>query len=240
DLVLYNGLMLEGKMASALNKISKRKRVRAVADAVPKESLMVPEGEEGHADPHLWMDVSLWKQVSILIRNELTELDPSGSDYFADRCKTYVEKLEKLHAYATSAITGVPNQQRLLVTAHDAFQYMGRAYGFEVRGIQGISTESEAGIADVNALVDLLVSRNVQAIFVETSVSDKNVRALIEGAAARGHTVTIGGTLYSDAMGPAQTYEGTYIGMIDHNVTVIASALGGSVPEKGLNQKLNR
>jgi manganese/zinc/iron transport system substrate-binding protein len=132
----------------------------------------------------------------------------------------------------------VPPDARVLVTAHDAFNYFGQAYGFEVVGIQGISTESEAGLNRVGELVDLLVDRQVRAVFVESSVSDRNVRALIEGAAARGHEVTIGGELYSDAMGEPGSYEGTYLGMIDHNVTVIAGALGAEVPERGMDGRL--
>lgn len=240
DLVFYNGLLLEGRMSSALDKISSKKRVRAVGDAIDHDRLIVPDGQDGHPDPHIWMDVALWKRASELIRDELVRLLPSKAEDFKARCAAYAKELDRLDTYARHAVESVPKQQRLLVTAHDAFHYMGRAYGFDVRGIQGISTESEAGIADVNALVDLLVERNVEAIFVETSVSDKNVRALIEGAAARGHDVSIGGTLFSDAMGAARTYEGTYVGMIDHNVTVIAEALGGKVPRKGLNERLTR
>jgi len=121
----------------------------------------------------------------------------------------------------------IPPDQRVLVTAHDAFRYMGRAYGLEVRGIQGVSTESEAGLRDVETLIRFIVDRNIPAIFVETSVAYKNVRALIEGARARGHDLRIGGELFSDAMGQPGTYQGTYIGMIDHNVTTIVNALGG-------------
>jgi len=135
-------------------------------------------------------------------------------------------------------LASVPADSRVLVTAHDAFNYFGSAYGYEVVGIQGISTESEAGLNRIETLVDMLVDRNIKAVFVESSVSDRNVRALIEGAAAQGHEVKIGGTLYSDAMGQPGTYEGTYIGMIDHNVTTIARALGGNAPESGMNDRL--
>jgi manganese/zinc/iron transport system substrate-binding protein len=132
----------------------------------------------------------------------------------------------------------VPVDRRVLVTAHDAFNYFGRRYGFEVVGIQGLSTESEAGVRDIERLVDLLVSRQIPAVFVESTVSERNIRALIDGAGARGHAVTIGGSLFSDAMGAPGTYEGTYIGMIDHNVTTIARALGGDAPARGMNGRL--
>ena len=136
-------------------------------------------------------------------------------------------------------IASIPEDQRVLITAHDAFNYMGRAYGLEVKGIQGISTESEAGVKDIENLIDFLVANNIPAVFVETSVSDKNVRALVEGARARGHDLKIGGSLFSDAMGVSGTYEGTYEGMLDHNATVIAQALGGTPPPQGLNGKLS-
>ena len=146
--------------------------------------------------------------------------------------------MKKLDDYAKKSVATIPASQRVLVTAHDAFNYFGRAYGIKVTGIPGISTESEAGVQDINKLVDQIVQNKIPAIFVETSVSDKNVRAIIEGAKTRGWKLTIGGTLFSDAMGAAGTYEGTYVGMIDHNVTVITRALGGQAPERGLNGKL--
>jgi len=145
----------------------------------------------------------------------------------------HLTELEKLGAYAQTSLATIPEGSRVLITAHDAFNYFGKAYGFEVVGIQGISTESEAGLKRISELVDLLVEREIGAVFVESSVSDRNIRALIEGAASRGHTVRIGGELFSDAMGPAGTYEGTYLGMIDHNATIITRALGGEAPEKG-------
>ena len=145
----------------------------------------------------------------------------------------HLEAVNKLGRYAKQVLATVPNESRVLLTAHDAFNYFGRAYGFEVIGIQGISTESEAGLKRIRELVDLLVQKKIGAVFVESSVSDRNVRALIEGAAAREHKVIIGGELFSDAMGPDGSYEGTYIGMIDHNVTTIARALGGDAPERG-------
>jgi manganese/zinc/iron transport system substrate-binding protein len=145
-----------------------------------------------------------------------------------------------LDAYARESIGSIPEGQCVLVTAHDAFNYLGRAYGLEVRGIQGLSTESEAGVQDIEKLIELLAKRRIPAIFVETSVADKNVRALVEGAKARGHKVVVGGELFSDAMGEPGTYEGTYIGMIDHNVTTITRALGGKAPERGMKGRLKR
>jgi manganese/zinc/iron transport system substrate-binding protein len=145
-----------------------------------------------------------------------------------------------LGAYAKRVLASVSPERRVLISAHDAFKYFGAAYGFEVEGIQGISTESEAGLNRIGALVEFIVSRKIGAIFVESSVSDRNIRALIEGAAARGHKVAMGGELFSDAMGPEGSYEGTYLGMIDHNVTTIARALGGDAPKLGMVGKLSR
>jgi len=173
-----------------------------------------------------------------VVADAMATFDPPNKDDYLSNAKQYLEQLQQLNEYAKRAIASIPKEQRLLVTAHDAFNYMSRAYGIEVLGIQGISTESEAGIKDINRIVDILVDRKIPSVFIESSVSDKNVKALIEGAASRGHRVTIGGELYSDAMGPPGTYEGTYIGMIDHNVTVIATALNGSVPKTGMQGKL--
>jgi manganese/zinc/iron transport system substrate-binding protein len=168
----------------------------------------------------------------------LAALDPSRAAAYQENATAYQARLAALHDYVTRVIGSIPPEQRVLVTAHDAFNYFGRAYGIEVMGIQGLSTESEAGLEDINRLVDLIVQRRLGAVFVESSVSDKNVRALIEGARARGHALTIGGSLYSDAMGPAGTYRGTYVGMIDHNATTIARALGGEAPLGGMEGKL--
>lgn len=238
DVILYAGLMLEGKMADTLIKVARTKPVFAVTELVPAEFILEPEDFEGHADPHLWMDVSGWMKAVDAVNHSLAEFDPANADYFAGNAQRYLKELDALHAYAQKAIASIPEKGRVLITAHDAFNYFGRAYGIEVMGIQGISTESSAGLEDIRRIIELIVERDIQAVFVESSVPDKNVRALIEGAGAKGKTVTIGGELFSDAMGLEGHYEGTYIGMLDHNVTLIARALGGDAPEKGLNGKL--
>lgn len=240
DIIFYNGLMLEGKMADVLVRMARRgKPVYAVTERILERGDYVMTDAEDHYDPHVWMDVDGWIMATEVIADALKEFDPANADYYAGNAAAYVERLEALDQYVQKAIDSIPRDRRVLVTAHDAFGYMGRAYGLEVKGIQGISTESEAGVKDIENLVDFLVTNGIPAVFVETSVSDKNVRALLEGAAARGHDLEIGGELFSDAMGPAGTYEGTYIGMIDHNATTIARALGGDVPEAGLNGKLS-
>ncbi len=239
DLIFYNGLLLEGRMGDILARMRRRgKPVHAVAEAVVAQFDYSLRAEDGEDDPHLWMDVQAWIMAVEVVTAALAEFDPENTALYRERAGTYVDKLKELDQYARSVLQSIPEEYRALVTAHDAFGYLGNAYGVEVRGIQGISTDSEAGLRDIENLVRFLVERQIPAIFVETSVADRNVRALIEGARARGHTVVIGGELFSDAMGPAGRYEGTYIGMIDHNVTTIARALGGEAPERGWQGKL--
>ena len=216
DIVFYNGLLLEGKMTDALVRVaSSGKPVVAVTEQLDEGFLLEPEGFQGQYDPHVWMDVSAWRKAIEVIRDRLSGFRPALTEQFARNAARYSTDLEALDGYARRVLASVPEGARVLVTAHDAFNYFGRAYGYEVIGIQGISTESEAGLRRMQEIVDLLVERRIAAVFVETTVSDRNIRALIEGAAARGHTVKIGGELYSDAMGIPGTYEGTYVGMID-------------------------
>lgn len=240
DVVFYSGLMLEGRMIDTFLKLSRRGTpVFAVTELLDEKFLLEPEEFAGHTDPHVWMDARGWIMAVAAVGRSLAEVDPANAAHYRARAEAYTAQLEKLDAYAKQALATIPKERRVLITAHDAFNYFGRAYGIEVRGIQGISTESEAGVADINQLVDFLVTRKIPAIFVESSVSDKNVKALIEGCRARGHGVVIGGELFSDAMGAPGTYEGTYLGMIDHNVTTITRALGGQAPERGLNGRLS-
>lgn len=239
DLVLWNGLYLEAQMEEFLLELGQDQPVVAVAEGVPEDRLIGSADYDGRYDPHLWMTPELWSRVVETVRDALIEVRPEGADTFAANAEDYLSELSDLAAYTVEVLSSVPAERRVLVTAHDAFGYFGAAYDFEVIGIQGISTESEAGLRRVSELVDLLVERDIGAVFVETSVSDRNIRALIEGAAAEGHEVAIGGELYSDAMGEPGTYRGTYIGMIDSNVTTIARALGGEAPEAGMQDLLN-
>ena len=240
DVVFYNGLMLEGKMADVLVRAARGGRsVYAVTEAILEQGDYVLTDESEHYDPHVWMDVKGWIRATHVITQSLGEFDPINKEFYLTNGANYAKELKRLDEYALKAIGSIQEEQRVLVTAHDAFNYMGRAYGLEVRGIQGLSTESEAGVKDIEALVSFLVEHSIPAVFVETSVADKNVRALVEGAEARGHDLTIGGTLFSDAMGTAGSYEGTYVGMIDHNITTIVRALGGEAPEGGMNGRLS-
>lgn len=231
DLILWHGLNLEAQFKDVLAELSQKKTVVPLGEALPKELLLADPAYPDQPDPHVWMDPAIWLQV---VAEASRTLSAAGYDT-AQRAAAYESEITALGAYAAETLSSVPEEARVLVTAHDAFGYFGRAYGWQVEGIQGISTESEAGLQRIEELVELLVSRRIKAVFVESSVSDRSVRALIEGAAARGHEVTIGGELYSDAMGPDGSYEGSWIGMIDHNVTLISRALGGTAPEKGMN-----
>jgi len=238
DIVLWHGLYLEAQMEEFLLKLAARSPVVPVGEAVPDAARIAHEDYEGRYDPHVWMVPDLWASVVDRIAETLSAERPEDAELFASNAARYKEDLARLGRYATGVLASVAAPARVLVTAHDAFGYFGRAYGYQVEGIQGLSTESEAGLARIRDLVDLLVSRQIRAVFVESTVSDRNIRALIEGAAAQGHEVIVGGELFSDAMGAPGTYEGSYLGMIDHNVTTIAGALGGTAPARGMDDRL--
>ena len=238
EIVFYSGLMLEGKMGDTLVKMSRDKPVYAVTEALDEATLLEPPEFAGHFDPHVWMDVSAWSKCAQVVADALSEFDPDHQQEYQSAAERYRSDLDRLHRYGLEALGSIPESRRVLITSHDAFNYFGRAYGLEVLGVQGISTESEAGLQRVNELVDLIVERKVAAVFVESSVSRKNILALVEGAQARDWKVEIGGELFSDAMGAEGTYEGTYLGMLDHNITLTSRALGGNAPERGMQGKL--
>jgi manganese/zinc/iron transport system substrate-binding protein len=238
DVVFYSGLLLEGRMSDMFAKLARSKPVFAVTEGIGESYLLEPPEFGGHFDPHVWMDIRAWSECVGFVAESLAQYDRDHAEEYRERAQKYREELVLLDDYARRSIATIPQPQRVLITAHDAFGYFSRAYGIEVRSVQGISTESQAAVNDINRLVDLIVERKIKAIFVETSVSEKNIQAIVEGAGQRGWKVEVGGQLYSDAMGPPGTYEGTYIGMLDHNVTVITRALGGEVPERGLHGKL--
>jgi manganese/zinc/iron transport system substrate-binding protein len=230
DLVLHNGLHLEGKMADALEKLATRKPVAAVTARISTDQLRKAlEGQDSY-DPHVWFDVSLWLVVAEHIRDVLIEHDRTNEVGYRTRFQSLETELKELHSWCRDEFQRIPPARRLLVTAHDAFGYLGRAYGLEVRGIQGLSTDSEASLQDIRHLVDLLVQRDIPAVFVENSVSPKAVEALIEGSQSRGHSLTIGGELFSDTLGSPHSPAGSYVGMVRHNVGTITSALTRSDP----------
>ena len=238
DAVFYHGLDLEVQMFEFFDQLSAKRKVTAITEGIDKAKLLAYEDYENAYDPHIWMDPMIWAKTINPLVDTLRQIIPEQSDILTENASAYRAQLKALDAYSKEVLSSVPPESAILVTAHDAFAYFGAAYGFDVTGVQGISTNSEAGLYRIGELVDLLVDRNVSAVFIESSVSDRNIRALIEGAAAKGHTVSLGGELFSDAMGLAGSYEGTYIGMIDHNVTTISKALGGTVPERGWQNKL--
>lgn len=225
DLILYSGLNLEGKMADLFVRLARKKPTIAVSEYIDEKLLREPPEFAGHYDPHIWFDVSLWMKAAERIRDALQELDPEGRALFQSNTTALLSELAELHEWCRAQIQSIPAGVRVLVTAHDAFGYFGRAYGIEVKGIQGISTESEASLNDINSLVDLIVGRGIPAVFVESSVPRKTIEALVEGARARKLDLQIGGELYSDALGKAGTAEGSYIGMVQHNVRTIVKAL---------------
>jgi manganese/zinc/iron transport system substrate-binding protein len=226
DAIFYNGLNLEGKMADILVKMAGSGKVTIpVTQSIPEELLREPPEFAGHYDPHVWFDVSLWARTIPAVVEGLTRVRPGAGAEFASHGESYAEELAELHRYCKDRLAEIPRQRRVLVTAHDAFGYFGRAYDVDVVGLQGISTISEFGIKDLEERISLIVRRGVKAVFVESSVPRRSIEALVAGCRARGHAVRIGGTLFSDAMGEAGTPEGTYPGMVRHNVETIVEAL---------------
>lgn len=225
DIIFYNGLHLEGKMGEVFEKLSRTRPVVAIAEEIPEERLRQVPGFQGAFDPHIWFDVSLWGEAVAGIGKHMSEYDSAHADEYASRTKEYVAQLDSLDSAVRRAIATIPEPQRVLITAHDAFGYFGDAYDIEVRGLQGISTLSEFGLRDVTELVDFIISRKVKAIFVETSVSNRSIEAVVEGCRQKGWNVSIGGSLFSDAMGESGTPQGTYVGMVNANVQTIVESL---------------
>jgi manganese/zinc/iron transport system substrate-binding protein len=225
DVVFYNGLHLEGKMGEVLEKLGHSKPVIAVASEIPDSLLRAVPGFQGTHDPHIWFDVKLWENAVRTISRFLQKHDTAYATTYDDHGNQYILQLDSLHEAVKVSIASIPEKQRVLITAHDAFGYFGDAYKIEVRGLQGISTVSEFGLRDVTELVKFIISRQIKAIFVETSVSQKSIEAVVQGCHQKNWNVKIGGSLYSDAMGPAGTPDGTYIGMVSANVKLIVESL---------------
>lgn len=226
DIIFYNGLMLEGRMGDIFVKMARiGKPTIPVTEGVDQSRLMEPPEFEGHYDPHIWMDPSLWAETVPIVVKELSKLKADQADTFKNNGDEYVASLMKLHEENQVELSSIPKGQRVLITAHDAFGYFGTVYDVEVKGLQGISTASEFGLQDLQVLIDLIVERKVKAVFVESSVPARSIEALVEGCKAKGHTIKIGGELFSDAMGAPGTKEGTYLGMMEHNVDTIVNSL---------------
>ncbi|MFN8764630.1 MAG: metal ABC transporter solute-binding protein, Zn/Mn family [Pirellulaceae bacterium] len=231
-LVFYVGLHLEGRMQQLLERSGVAGEPFAIGEALPKDRLRLAEGSEA-PDPHVWMDLSLWILAGDAMLQAIVERMGEWVEGATERWGRLREQLERLDRFAMECFSTIPEPHRWLVTSHDAFGYLGARYGLHVEGIQGLSTDSEAGLRRIRGLVREVVERRLPAVFVETSVSSDGMEAVLQGAASAGHRVQLGGSLFSDAMGPEGTYEGTYVGMWDHNITTITSALGGRVPEGG-------
>lgn len=227
DIIFYNGLGLEAQMAQVFQQMGGQIVTVAVAEGIDEDRLLEDEEYEGEPDPHIWFDVSLWTHAVERIRDSLVELDPESRALYEANADSYLAKLEEIHDYILTQAVRVPENQRVLITAHDAFQYFGAAYGFEVRGLQGISTETEAGTADIRELADIIVEREIRAIFIETSVPERSIQAVQAAVHARDHQVEIGGELYSDALGSPGSDAETHIGMLEYNINTIVSALLG-------------
>jgi manganese/zinc/iron transport system substrate-binding protein len=228
DVIFFSGLHLEAKMADVLERIGERRRTVEVTDGIPRRLLHRPPEFEGSYDPHVWFDIGLWRRAVREVRDALAEADPAHAGLYRANAAAYESELEALDAYVRRQAARVPAPRRVVITAHDAFGYFGAAYGFEVRGLQGISTAAEAGTRDVQELASFIAERRIPAIFVESSVSPRTIEAVREAVQARGFDVAIGGSLFSDALGSEGTAEGTYAGMVRHNVDTIVEALLGT------------
>lgn len=224
DVIFYNGLDLEGRMGNVLAQMARRTPTFAVTEYMTLDELLL-DPDWATADPHAWFDLLLWKKAVLRVRDAMSEVDPANASIYHANAERFMAEIDALHIWVEEQIATVPTELRVLVTAHDAFSYFGERYGIEVVGLQGLSTDTEYGLADVRNLVNLLIERRIGAIFAETSVSSHGIQAVIEGAKAQGHTVQNGGELFSDALGAEGTPGGTYLGMIRHNVSVIVSGL---------------
>ena len=229
DLILYNGLHLEGKMGDVLVKMARTRPVVAVSEDLPREQLREPPEMAGQYDPHVWFDVALWARTLAPIERELARLAPAHAATFAANRQAYEAELAELDAWVKERIATIPLEQRVLITAHDAFGYFGRRYGIRVVGLQGISTLAEAGLKDVDRVVDEIVAKRIPAIFVESSVPRRAIEAVESAVRSRGHEVVIGGQLFSDALGAADSPAGNYPGMVRANVETIVRSLGGTL-----------
>jgi manganese/zinc/iron transport system substrate-binding protein len=228
DVIFYNGLHLEAQMGGVLERMNDFGiKTVAITDKIDRSVLLAPPEFEGNYDPHVWFDVTLWMQAVEQVQETLIDVDPAHRSDYEANAEAYLAELEGLHQYVLDQANTIPVEQRILITAHDAFNYFGRAYGFEVRGLQGISTEAQAGTADVQGLADFIVEKQIPAIFVESSVPQRTIEAVQAAVQAQGFNVVIGGELFSDAMGSEGTPEGTYVGMVRHNIDTIVSALAG-------------
>lgn len=226
DVVIYNGLHLEGKMGEIFESLSSQgSAVICIEDGIDRRVLLISADDENVYDPHIWFDVSIWKSASEIVAQGLIDIDPDNEQAYKGNLENYLKELDELDKYIKDRVAELPEGQRVLVTAHDAFSYFGNAYGFEVKGLQGISTEAEAGTGDVSSLAAFIADRQIKAIFIESSVPPKTIEALRDAVKAKGFDVSIGGELYSDALGDEDSGAETYILTFKSNVDTIVDSL---------------
>lgn len=226
DVIFYNGLHLEGKLVEIFEKMQRNgKKTIAVADAIDKANLISSDYFDSSYDPHIWFDIGMWEKIAVFVAEKLSEIDPDNGAQYQENLAAYLEKLNSASQTIQNKIDQLPKEKRILITAHDAFSYFGKTYGFKVMGLQGISTATEAGVKDVQKLAGVIVENEIRAIFVESSVPKRNIEALQEATRSKGFDVEVGGELYSDALGSPGTPQGNYIGMMLHNVNTIVDAL---------------
>ncbi|MCB9241021.1 MAG: zinc ABC transporter substrate-binding protein [Flavobacteriales bacterium] len=225
DLIVYNGLHLEGKMSEVLEKLKRSKTVLAVSDGLAEADIRTINADANVHDPHIWFDMTIWRKGVVYISGELGKSFPAMKESIDQNTTQYLHDLDSIHTLCRAEIETLPTEKRILITSHDAFEYFGKSFNFHVRGLQGISTLSESGLKDVTDMVNFIIDHKIKAVFVENSVPQKALRSVIDGCKAKGHDVTVGGELFSDALGAARTPEGTYLGMIQFNVSTIVNAL---------------
>ncbi|AXT63318.1 manganese transporter [Aquimarina sp. AD10] len=226
DVIIYNGLHLEGKLVEVFEKMKlQNRKAIAVGESLDKNTLIGSDYFASNYDPHIWFSVMNWKIVTQFVIDKLVEIDAKNASSYTNNGKIYLDKLSQLEKELQNTITTLPKEKRILVTAHDAFSYFGKAYDFNVVGLQGLSTATEAGVQDVQKLANFIIKNEVKAIFVETSVPKRTIKALQAAVKSKNHEVVIGGTLFSDALGNPDTNEGNYIGMFEYNVNTIVNAL---------------
>ena len=226
DIVLYNGIHLEGKMGEIFEDLGKQdKDIICIEEGINKDKILADPATPGSLDPHIWFDVTIWMDAAKHVSKELTEIDPENADEYKANLDSYLVELEELDSYISKRVSELNDEQRVLVTAHDAFGYFGEAYGFEVKGLQGITTDAEAGTADVSELATYIANNKIKAVFVESSVPPKNIEALQDAVKAKGFNVEIGGELYSDSLGDESTGHDTYITTFKANIDTIVDAL---------------
>lgn len=226
DMILYNGLHLEGKLVDVFERMKKQNiNAIAISDALDKKDLISSTLFESNYDPHIWFSIDYWEIMTLFVADKLSDAIPESAEYFQDNAQKYLQQLKDLSQELEAEIATLPEDQRRLVTAHDAFNYFGKAFEFDVVGLQGLSTATEAGVQDVQETAAYIIEHKVKSVFIESSVPRRTIEALKAAVNSKNHEVSIGGTLYSDALGDPKSEEGTYIGMFRYNVKTIVNAL---------------